>query len=126
MPTTLNVEVTFELLTDGFPEEISWSLVDNSKDGAIVHSGPSVGEIYNAKLLYSFTWVLNRCTSYTLKIYDTNGDGLLSLVDGIEVFGRVEVKTERRQVKETLRRIDGNYGSKSSISFNICNDNSDN
>ena len=71
MPTTLTVEVIFELLTYAFPGETSWSLIDNSEDGAIVHSGPGDGETYTMDSVYSFTWILNRCTSYTFTMYDS-------------------------------------------------------
>eukprot|EP01083_Nonionella_stella_P297248 1009585_1 len=113
MPTTLNVEVTFELLTDNYPGDTSWSLINNSEDGAIVHSGPEDGETYDAESVYSFMWTLNRCNSYTFTIYDSWGDGFYST-------GYAELKVEKRQVKQTLGRIDGNFGSESSILIYIC------
>uniref|UniRef100_A0A7S3Q2Y1 LNR domain-containing protein n=1 Tax=Chaetoceros debilis TaxID=122233 RepID=A0A7S3Q2Y1_9STRA len=116
MPSTLNVLVKFELLTDAYPQETKWSLVNDSQEGAIVHSGPSVGEIYNANSLYSFTpWTLDRCTSYIFTIYDSWGDGLSSP-------GYATVKTEKRKVQQLLGKIDGNFFSEGSVSFNICND----
>eukprot|EP01083_Nonionella_stella_P297250 1009587_1 len=118
MPTTLNVEVTFELLTDNYPGDTSWSLINNSEDGAIVHSGPEDGETYDAESVYSFMWTLNRCNSYTFTIYDSWGDGFMSPA-------YAEVRTDNRKDTETLGKIDGNnandfdFGSESSISFNI-------
>ena len=44
IPTYVNIDVTPELLTDKFLEDISWSLVDNSQDDVIVYSGPGDGE----------------------------------------------------------------------------------
>eukprot|EP01083_Nonionella_stella_P297247 1009584_1 len=119
MPTTLNVEVTFELLTDNYPGDTSWSLINNSEDGAIVHSGPEDGETYDAESVYSFMWTLDRCNSYTLTISDSYGDGF-------SISAYAEVKMSSRKVTETLGRIDGDFGSESSISFNImCVDKSD-
>ena len=114
MPTTLNTVVVFELRTDEYyPGETSWSLVDNSQDGAIVLSGPGDGDTYDADSLYSITWTLDRCISYTFTIYDSYGDGFNSP-------GYAEVKTESSEAQQTLGRIDGDFGSESSISFNIC------
>jgi len=93
--------------------------IDNSEDGATVHSGPDGGETYDADSLYSFTWILNRCTSYTFTISDSYGDGFLSP-------GYAEVKMESRKVAETLGRIDGNFGFESSFSINSCDDESEN
>ena len=110
MPTTLNAVVTFEVLTDGDPGDMSWSLADNSQNGAIVSSGPGDGEIYEADRLYSFTGTFYRCTSYTFTIYDAFGDGLKY----------AELTSTSSKVQQTLGRIDGDFGSESSISFNIC------
>ena len=97
MPTTLTVEVTFELLTDLYPFETSWSLIDNSQDGAVVvHLGGQVdGGIYYADRLYSSTWTLNRCTFYSLMNSDYYGDGF----SGSRYF---EVKKESRKSTETI------------------------
>jgi len=113
MPTTSNAAITFELQTDGYPGVTSWLLIDDSQDGVIVSSGPTDGEIYDEETLYSFSWTLERCTSYTLTISDSNGDGFQS-------SGYAELKTESRNVQQTLGRIDGNFGSESSIPFYIC------
>eukprot|EP01083_Nonionella_stella_P150803 480958_1 len=119
MPTTLTVVVTFELLTDRYPGETSWSLViDNSQNGTIVHLGPDDEGTYDAESVYNFAWTLDRCNSYNLTIYDSYGDGF-----GISAYA--ELKVEERGVIDTLGRIDGNFGSESSITFNICNGESD-
>ena len=88
-------------------------LIDNDKDGVIVQSGPGDGQTYDADSLYSFTWTLDRCTSYTFTISDYYRDGLSSP-------GYAEVKMDSRKIAETLGRIDGNFGSDSSISIFIC------
>eukprot|EP01083_Nonionella_stella_P017840 49968_1 len=100
------------------------SLVDNSQYGAIRHSSPGDGEThetyYNAaESMYGFTWTLDQCTSciFTISSY---GDGF-----GIPAYAEL-TKVEKRQVVDTPGRIDGNFGSKSSISFIMCVDKSDN
>ena len=114
MPTTLTAVVTFELLTDEYyPGETSWLLIDNDKDGVIVQSGPGDGETYDADTLYSITWTLDRCTSYTFTMYAAYGYGFI-------VMGYAELTSTSSKVQQMLGRIDGNFGSDSSISFNIC------
>ena len=93
MPTTLNAVFTFELRTDAYPQEAKWLLVDNSQDGVIVQSGPGDGEPYDADSLYSITWTLDRCTSYTFTIYDYFGDGFSTYSSGY-----AEVKRESSKV----------------------------
>ena len=117
MPTTLNAVVTFELLTDKDPTEISWSLIDSSLDtSAIVARGPGEDDIYEKSAVYNFAWTLNRCTSYTFTIYDSYGDGIWSPVGYAKLmYGEI-----------ILGRIDGDFGSESSISINICDNKSDN
>ncbi len=68
------VSCTFELKTDNFPSEISWSLVDGT--GSFKRAGPKPDQKYEPNTLYSFEWKLKECTPYTFIIKDTNGDGL--------------------------------------------------
>jgi hypothetical protein len=119
MPTTSNAEVIFGIQTDIYPGETSFSLVDNSEDGTIVHLGPGDGGSYDVRSSYTFTWTLNRCTSYTFTIYDSYGDGF-----GISAYD--ELKVEEREVIDTLGKIKGNFGSESSITFINSNGKSDN
>ena len=73
---------------------MSWSLVDNSHNGAIVHSRPGKGGLYGVRP-YNFTWTLDQRTFYTFTINHSCGDGFSSSAYS-------EVKMEKGQVIDTL------------------------
>ena len=102
MPTTLTAVVTLELLTDGFPGETSWLLIDNDKDGVIVQSGPGDGETYDGDSLYSFTWTLDRCTSYTFTIYGAYGYQNLDGTGTAVVMMQSSYQLRNIEVREVL------------------------
>ena len=88
----------------------------NDRQQDLVVQGQGDDDIYEKSAVYNFAWTLNRCTSYTFTIYDSYGDGIWSPVGYAKLmYGEI-----------ILGRIDGDFGSESSISFNICDNKSDN
>ena len=67
--------VTFDLLTDVYPEEISWMLFSNSTEQVIYSDGP-----YPESSSYENIHIINEfCLNpgcYTLVVYDSFGDGI--------------------------------------------------
>ncbi len=68
------VNVTLELLTDGYGSEITWKLFN--PDGSVFAQDPA-GNYGNATL-YTSNWVLQDETCYKFEIYDSYGDGILN------------------------------------------------
>ena len=98
-----NSQIIIQIIPDGYPLEISWSLADNS--GAIVDSGASVGD--------TLCVATSSCNMFTM--YDSFGDGILA-PGGFFVY-----------VDGVLKLSGGAYGFGMSASINcpqgsFCND----
>lgn len=63
--------IQFELMTDQYPAETSWDVVNSS--GTTIYSG---GPYSGANTLYTDTWELEEADCYTFTIYDSYGDGI--------------------------------------------------
>ena len=81
-------KVKFEILTDKYPDDNSWALLDDA--GTVINQGPK-GFTYEANKLYS-TLMQVKDGNYYLEIYDKGGDGLPSpayaklRLDGEELY----------------------------------------
>lgn len=67
---TIGQSVELDLLTDGYPDETSWELVEDATGDVLYSSGSLNSEAHNIE-----TWCLgNGC--YTFTIFDSYGDGM--------------------------------------------------
>ena len=74
-PPTTEVDVTLQIQLDSFPEQVSWSVTDNSSN-QVVYEEPSTTYSGRPRELVVETLLLTRGQEYTLRIGDTAGDGL--------------------------------------------------
>ncbi len=72
-------QVTINLITDNFPQETTWELVDE-----LNHVLASAGPFSEAQNLYSLSICLDREACYTFIIYDAFGDGISA--QGVEGY----------------------------------------
>ncbi|NUN99346.1 MAG: T9SS type A sorting domain-containing protein [Saprospiraceae bacterium] len=74
-------EVTILITPDGFPNEISWTLIDNANQGVLASGGPA-GQVVCVPT--------SQCVKFTIE--DSFGDGIFLpgfcrvLLDGVEIF----------------------------------------
>ncbi len=65
-------EFTIRILTDNYPEEITWSVFDNDTDVVVASGGP-----YTATgTLYETSFCVSPVGCYTFEILDSAGDGI--------------------------------------------------
>lgn len=69
--------VILELLTDNFPQETSWELLDESGQ-VVASSNGTIDTIYEEVIISNFCLDPDQC--YTFVIYDDVGDGLTSFL----------------------------------------------
>lgn len=72
---TGNSHLKIELLTDSYPDETTWELLD--ENGNIVASSPN-GGYSTPEVLYEYEFYLDALGCYELFLYDEYGDGLSS------------------------------------------------
>ncbi len=68
---TEGIEIAFELVTDDYPNETTWSLAD--EDGNPLYNGGPYQEDFTT---YTETWCLSPDACYTFVINDGYGDGI--------------------------------------------------
>ncbi|HKK66797.1 MAG TPA: C25 family cysteine peptidase, partial [Bacteroidales bacterium] len=106
---TIGQAVEHDLLTDNYPEEITWELVEDDTGDVLYSNGSLSGESHHIS-----EWCLgNGCYTYT--IYDSYGDGLA----GGYFSDPGSVTITNLETSEVYGTIEGDFGSTSSISFCI-------
>jgi len=110
-PTTEEsaVNVVFELLTDAYPHENRWELVDDATD-TVVKSKEEPEYPLVDNTFYSEHFTLQHCVYYTLTMYDEYGDGIIS--------GYFKVFVEGERVKGFSNGSD--FGSNDSVTIYNC------
>ncbi len=109
-PTISSIVIYLELHTHEYPEEMAWSLINESDDGIVMATGPIS---YDFRTLYSFSWTLNRCNSYKFQIFD-------SYSDGFDPPGYATLIVDGGRGNEAIGTIDGNFGSEESVDIYVC------
>ena len=113
-PTGLHIVVHLELHTDKDPNETTWSLIHDD-DAKVVDRSKEYNWLNDREKLFNgSTWNLNRCTSYKFTIFDSFGDGF-----SMPGYAKITLDGARGGT-EILGRVDGDFGTESSIDIYVC------
>ena len=75
--TTDQTELQFDLKTDYYPTQTSWTVVDITNSGVTVLSTPT-GHYTDRNAFHSEKHCLNSSNCYQFTIYDSDNDGIVS------------------------------------------------
>ena len=104
-------EVTFNILTDCYPEETSWELFD--QDGVLIESSPDYSNSSQTNIIESFC-LEDGC--YTLQISDSYGDGLNGSIWSCSVDGDYSMTDTDNNILFEMQEVD--FGN--SITHEFC------
>ncbi len=90
----------FSLLTDDYPAETSWELMD--QDGNILYSGGPYDPDADTQTTFEEHWCLDTTGCYEFRIYDSFGDGIQ--YGGVQ--GYYEITNESGDVVASLQEVD--------------------